>query len=83
MVISGIRSAVNEKKYIRRYLADVHAITFEHMIVDEKSFSRNKYSLNHFFSCYGLFVGLRIWIGFWLNNVNSVRNLAMKTVENR
>ncbi len=76
-------SYIRELESMRRYLADVHAITFEHMIADEKSFSGNWYSLNHFFKRYGLLVGLKIWIGFWSNNVNSVRNLAMKTAENR
>lgn len=74
---------IRELEKIRRYLERSYRVTFEHMIVDEKSFSRKKYSLKHFCEKYGLLVGLNIWTGFWLNNVSSIKRLCRENRRSR
>ena len=70
---------IREIEIIRKFLAKSYNVTFEQMITDEKSFSRKKYSLKHFCEKYGLFVGLKIWAGFWMNNVTSINRLCCES----
>lgn len=70
-------SYIRELEMIRKHLVKLYGVTFEHMVVDENSFSERKYSFQHFGEKYGLLAGFKIWIGFWINNIISIDKLYL------